>query len=96
MIKISQRRCSCVHLLKVTHIGVMFGEVLEKTLGQGVGTSALEKQEAYNFMSNIHDKLFDLMERVATIDDDQLKQMYKRRIKETKKTCGRGQRQQRQ
>lgn len=65
------------------------GEVLEKTLGgkgsNGSNTSMVEKQAAYNFMSSIHDKLFDLMERVVGIQDPVLKKMYNDRIKETRK-----------
>jgi hypothetical protein len=45
----------------------------------------VEKQAAYNFMSGIHDKLFDLMERVIGIQDPVLKKMYNNRIKETRK-----------
>ncbi len=59
---------------------------MEKTLGgNGSNTSMVEKQAAYNFMSGIHDKLFDLMERVIGIQDPVLKKMYNNRIKETRK-----------
>jgi hypothetical protein len=63
------------------------GQVLEKSLRQqNVHTPAvLEKAAAYNFVSSIHDKLFDLMEKVITIRDAELKNMYDKRIKETKK-----------
>lgn len=59
--------------------------ILDQSLGQRMSTYAVEKSAAYNFVSGIHDKLFELVEKVMTITNPALKEMYEKRIEDTKK-----------